>query len=1321
MKFWFSNSTFVFLFFSIILSLPALGHIHEEERKAYFVPNQGQWDESILYHAGLRNADLYVKRNSLVFVLHDERKVDELLSFKHGSWPKVLTLSDFIIDHYAFEIRFEGSSPEAGWRGVHTSGHYLNFFLGNGRSAGGIRAQQQLICDSLYPGVSLELSIEDGNLKYLYKLLPGTDPSRIRLEIDPGARMKKDAAGRLNIPLPLGPMIDARPVAWTIGPGGKETVNCVYKVRGNSYSFKLRDKVAAKDTLIIDPVLSFASYSGSSADNWGYTATYDQEGFLYTAGIAFDPGFPVTLGAYQDTFNNGACDIAISKYDTSGSFLIYSTYLGGSGTEVPSSLIVNNSNELVVLGTTGSSDFPMEGNSYDPSFNGGTNYVLTNVLGFPSGSDIVLSRFSPDGTSLLSSTYFGGFGNDGLNMYPPLRRNYADDIRGEVLVDEQDNIYVISSTSSTNLPTNPGAYQPNYAGGAQDAFVAKFSRDMAVRIWATFIGGDSIDAGYSIAFGRNGDFYVSGGTKSLDLDANGGYQFQYGGGGADGFIYKLSADGDNLLAGTYIGGSRYDQAYFVETDRDGMVYALGQTGDTLNTFIQNVSWSTAGGGQFISKYNPDLDNRIWSTSWGTGGSGPDVSPSAFMVDLCYNIYLSAWGGPLLNNFGGTSGLPVTPDALYPTTDNNDYYFLVLDKDITQPVYATFYGGSSADHVDGGTSRFDRRGTIYQAVCAGCGGEDDFPTTQGAWSNLNGSSNCNNAVIKMDFNLPLVIADFAPLVSGCVPYTLNFQNASTGPAGSPQTFEWEFGDGGTSSVMDPAHTYTSSGVYPVRLVVSDTGACNYSDTLTRFVVILSGATDTLPDVDLCEGDMGHLGLPPSPDPAISYQWSPNTGLSDATVPNPLVSVSSSQDYSLIVSNGLCADTFSQRVILHEVDVELGPDTSVCIDTLTLKALVNKSGMAFHWSSQPDFSNILNTDLSADSVEVVINGPETFYVRVNDGYCEDVDSINVDFLVITSPLSPKYPSCAGYCDGELSSSASGGTAPYTFEWSNGATTSTASGLCAGTYSLTITDANACVSISQATLEEPDSLVAAMDATSIPCMEACIGTIEADVYGGTAPYTYTWDDGQGNATAAGLCAGPHTLTVTDANGCELIKSAEVILDWVFEDIVVSPLIDTIYKGQQSTFEATGIQGVAYQWFPQDGLTAPFQAVTGASPDKTTLYTLLAEDNNGCIYTDSVKVVVLDVICREPYIYVPNAFTPNGDNLNDILYVRSAVAAEVRLVIYDRWGEKVFETTEQSRGWDGTHRGQACDPGVFVYYLGVTCFDEQVFEKKGNITLIR
>ena len=170
-------------------------------------------------------------------------------------------------------------------------------------------------------------------------------------------------------------------------------------------------------------------------------------------------------------------DVVLSKYDTTGTFMVYSTYLGGSGDEVPHSLIVYDE-ELFVMGTTGSADFPTSEGAFDNTFNGGQALAVNGVgINYTNGCDIFISRLNAEGTELLSSTFIGGTDNDGFNSSATLRYNYADQMRGEIDIDTDGNCYIASSTFSSDFPIVNSLIQPAINGG-QDGVIVKLNLDL---------------------------------------------------------------------------------------------------------------------------------------------------------------------------------------------------------------------------------------------------------------------------------------------------------------------------------------------------------------------------------------------------------------------------------------------------------------------------------------------------------------------------------------------------------------------------------------------------------------------------------------------------------------------------------------------------------------------------------------------------------------------------------------------------------------------------------------------------------------------------
>lgn len=225
------------------------------------------------------------------------------------------------------------------------------------------------------------------------------------------------------------------------------------------------------------------------------------------------------------------------------------------------------------------------------------------------------------------------------------------------------------------------------------------------------------------------------------------------------------------------------------------------------------------------------------------------------------------------------------------------------------------------------------------------------------------------------------------------------------------------------------------------------------------------------------------------------------------------------------------------------------------------------------------------------------------------------------------------------------------------------------------------------------------------------------------------WNWEPSAGIISGGDTNAPTVDLTVSDTYyftveydfGCIYEDSIMVMNNGIDLMLSATATPDTIEMGESSQLNVTGNNLSIYEWEPPETLDDPTRADPTASPDVTTEYTTTVTDVNGCIDTISLLIVVINQICDEPFLFMPNAFTPNGDNENDILYVEGNTIDEMQLVIYDRWGEKVFETTDQTQGWDGMYKGELLEPDVYGFYLRINCINGEVYTKKGNINLIR
>lgn len=995
-----------------------------------FTENKNQFDSRVLFEAELiKGGKLFLEKNTFTYLLWNPHDIEQMHHPKRSPLPGE---KRGIVHYHSFKASFLNSNPSVHPEAEQPFPDYRNYYIGNDpqKWASEVLSYAGVIYPELYPFTDMHVYSRDQHLKYDFIVREGGHPEAIRIAYS-GADQVFLRKGLLYIQTSLGEITEQKPYSYQIIEGKKSIVDCRFRLEGNTLSFVFPNGYDITNELIIDPTLVVSTFSGSAADNWGFTATFDAAGNIYAGGIASSQGYPTSIGAFQLNFGGGGpsggnypFDISITKYNPNGSALLYSTYLGGADNEQPQSILVDNNNDLLVMGRSYSVNFPVTAGAYQGSNAG--------------GSDIIITKFNSTGTALLGSTYLGGSGDDGVNISADfvvetsLKYNYGDDGRSDIVTDNAGNYFIASSTQSLNFPTSASAFQKTFKGGTQDGCVFKINSNLSSLVWSTYLGGNNNDACYSLVLDAGNNVYVSGGTASTDFPTTAGaLKTSFQGGTADGFVAHLSNNGSALMQSTYIGTAAYDQSYFVQVDKNYNVYLFGQTEGAYP--VSGGVYSNPGSGQFIHKLNPTLSTTFYSTVFGSGILHPNISPSAFMVDTCENIYTSGWGGQCIpyGFTGTTDGLPVTSNAFQKTTDGCDFYFLVLKKNAASLWYASYFGGGFAsantdEHVDGGTSRFDKNGVIYQSVCAGCGGSSDFPTTAGAWSNTNKSSNCNNAVIKLAFQLLNLhaIAAAAPSDTICIGSASHFINSSTGAT----HYIWNFGDGTARDTnKTPSHVYASPGTYTVSLLAIDSSSCKVADSTHLVVLVVVPPVVHLGNDTLSCGAV-NMTLNAG-NPGATYLWS--TGSITQTI-----QATSPGTYWVKVKNGPCSATDTLKIgVLTKP--KLGNDTTLCQGTpLTLNS--GLAGGIYLWS----------TGQTSQSILVTSSG--SYWVDVMAGPCHQRDTIVVAF---TAP-----PVVALGKDTTLCSNASltldAGNPGSAYLWSTGANTQTLTVASSGVFWVTVT---------------------------------------------------------------------------------------------------------------------------------------------------------------------------------------------------------------------------------------------------------------------------
>ena len=345
-----------------------------------------------------------------------------------------------------------------------------------------------------------------------------------------------------------------------------------------------------------------------------------------------------------------------------------------------------------------------------------------------------------------------------------------------------------------------------------------------------------------------------------------------------------------------------------------------------------------------------------------------------------------------------------------------------------------------------------------------------------------------------------------------------------------------------------------------------------------------------------------------------------------------------------------------------------------------------------------------------------GTQSITYTVMSGGCSASSTQTITTSNPTLVVVPTHITCFGNTNGSATVNVSGGSGSYSYSWTTTPvqTSATATNLGAGTYTVTVTDITGGCSVSaDVTIVEPAQLLGVMD--SIPGCSPGLGTASVQMSGGVGPYSYAWVNSTINGPVADdLDSAMQAVTVTDANGCTFTDSALVVI-YAAPVLTVSP-DTTINNGGAALLFANG--GVSYSWTPSADLSCDDCAFPVADPLDTTLYCVTMIDSNGCMASACTKVNV-EIVCGD--IFVPSGFSPNGDDENDLLCVYSNCIENVVFVIYDRWGEKIFETSSQSTCWDGTYKGKDMNPAVFVYRLEATLINGQKISQSGNISLVR
>ena len=657
----------------------------------------------------------------------------------------------------------------------------INYFIGNDPAKwhASVPTYAQVRYRDIYPGIDLVYYGNQQQLEFDYIVAPHADPSSVRLRFDGADNLHLAANGDLAVTIAHEALSFHKPSVYQMVDGRRHTVAGDFALLAkHTVGFRLGSYNHAA-TLVIDPVLAYSTFLGGSvsstmAGDAANAIAVDDSGNVYVAGRACSTNFPVTPGAYQTTNLANDCTAFVSKLNSSGTALVYSTYLGGSGGATANTIAVDTAGNVYVTGDTFSTDLPVTPGAFQT-----TNHAATNQ-----SSNAFVTKLNASGTALVYSTYLGGSGN---TIYP----TDPGDIGNAIALDAAGNAYVTGTTVSSDFPVTPGAFQTTNRAAAPQiptAFVTKLNPEGTALVYSTYLGGNGQinyftgDTGNGIFVDASGDAYVAGAAYSSNFPVTPG-AFQttnhavasnYDG---NAFITEMNPTGTALVYSTYLGGSGSDAANTIAADATGNVYVAGQTISPDFPVTPGAFQTTYAGSAisspnaFVTKLNPAGTALVYSTYLGGSGGVVCASPilfykagdqaSGLAVDSSGNAYVA--GATVSANFPVTSGAYQTTNhdqiSCYPPYLGGYNAFITeLNSAGSALVYSTYLGGSGLTPAGsvgvilyGGGDRanalaLDSSENVY---VAGSTSSYDFPVTAGAFQTTDNSAGTSGFIAKLN--------------------------------------------------------------------------------------------------------------------------------------------------------------------------------------------------------------------------------------------------------------------------------------------------------------------------------------------------------------------------------------------------------------------------------------------------------------------------------------------------------------------------------------------------------------------------------------------
>ena len=884
--------------------------------KQYFVENKGQWPGEVLFMTRIAGVDVWITHHGVVYdfnkVRENTRKKNKKKITPAQSKDKLEQIENSERYGQVVKMTLQGIIPGSSPAGKEKGSGYYNYFLGNDPSkwVEHVGLYKEAFVKNIYKGIDVRYYFDRGSIRYDYVVQPGAEVKNIKMNFEGMNKISVNGPDELIMLTRFGEVKQMGLQTYQKNNEQKQNVTSRFKQDANgsiSFDVGIYDKTKP---LIIDPLV-YSTFIGGAGSETSSDIALDGSGNPIITGAVLSANFPTTPGSYDGTHNGSEnyWDVFVTKLNTNGSQLVYSTFIGGYYDDVGTSIAIDEMGSVYITGYT-SSDYPTTPGAFDQT--GNSEWVCDEEYCYP-GTNVFVTKLNSSGSALLYSTFIGGL---------------AYQVGNSVAIDGSHNAFITGYTSSADFPTSPGSFDETFNGG-YDVFAVKLNNTGSALAYSSFAGGEYDDYGTDIATDANGNAYITGYTQSGNFPVTPGAFDETWNWGFDAFAMKLNPTGSVPIYSTYVGSNNYDFSYGLAVDASGAVYITGSTYYATNYPVTAGAYdvtSNEGDDVFVTKLNSSGTGLIYSTF--IGGNSNDV-PRSIALDGNGNVYVT---GSIEVYPGNYSSFPVTPGAFDQTFNGGHYdaFVSVLNSNGSGLLYSSFLGGADLDFGDAVTT--DANGYVF---VTGHTFSSGFPTTNGAFDQTyNGMWDVFVTKLQVTINntFAFVPSNSSPICAGNTLYLTIFPTGGI----SPYTYSWMGPNGFSSTLQNPSivnSTAAASGTYSVT--VSD--AAGHTGTATTTVVI-----NPLPVASIAAStpscSTGCITLTASG--GVSYSWS-GGGTS-----NTMVACNDGTYYVTAVSAAGCKDEESVRATPIYPSVAYITASPGCSGCTTLTA---SFGSAFLWST------------------------------------------------------------------------------------------------------------------------------------------------------------------------------------------------------------------------------------------------------------------------------------------------------------------------------------------------------------------------------------